>query len=1042
MRQRRRLFGLVLAGCVLTQFALTAPALTQTIGAPVPGASGDYEKPNQNRAFYYNGEWWLAAPTLGKWHLWKKNGSTWTQSIQFTDNEKSRPDCYLDDQNGKLYIFISHTSRTLILRLSYVEGSWTPDKGFPVEIPDFDFSSGNPASFTRDTQGVLWAFLISASQLVSINSADDGFTWSQHAAIKTGLNDDSGLTDAVRFKIAGVPYVGVVYAENTSPNSIYGFLYHKDGDASAAWVDETGAITQFFGTEADDHISAISDTSGNIYVVTKTDGGGSTVASNGFLKRDAAGWHTFHLNNDDGWTRPTVAYDETNEEIYAFGTFEGDEIQPGTGVYKKVKRGQEADFLSAPTVVVFQNGVDEFRDLTVSAKSTDHSKNILVALENRTQNQIWYNEIDVTRFNKPPDAVASGSPTFGKTPLVVNFLSDGSSDLDGKIVSYNWNFGDGGTSTLPNSQHTYTQEGTFNARLIVLDNEGKSDSAFVTITTVHPIPPTAVASATPTSGKVSLQVQFTGSGSTDPDGQIASYFWTFGDGAVSSSADPSHTYTTPGNYTAELVVTDSDGLKDTATIAITVNALQAPTAVVTASPVSGSTLTTFSFSGAQSTDGDGSIVTYAWDFGDGAGSSAVAEPTYQFASAGNYTVALTVTDDDGLQGSATVQISVAAPQAPVAVASVDNANANTLTVLQFTGSNSTDADGQIVGYEWDFGDGIGTSTQADPTYQYSSGGNFTAQLTVTDNDGLKNTAAINITMQKVVKPVAVATATPDSGDAPLEVQFSGSTSSDEDGTIASYNWDFGDGTGASVAADPVYTYPNKGVYNARLIVTDNDGISDTAFVEIKVFFNFAPDVAIHSPAQDTTIMQGHTLFFSGEANDAEDGTLPSAHFIWSLIPDQGAPTVISTNVKSDIWTFSESGDYILELKAHDNLGLFAADSIFVTVSPPTSVQDDLAGPNQFRLHEAYPNPFSASSGASGVQIRFSLPKQEAIFVGVYNALGQLVRELQVGDKLGQGSHSLEWDGRDANRRIMPVGLYFLRLRAGKFAATRKIILIR
>ena len=171
---------------------------------------------------------------------------------------------------------------------------------------------------------------------------------------------------------------------------------------------------------------------------------------------------------------------------------------------------------------------------------------------------------------KNPVATASASPTSGAAPLAVSFSSAGSSDPDGTIQSYFWDFGDGSNSTGANPAHSYNIQGNYTATLVVTDNDGMSSSAVVAITVSAPNQaPVAKAAASPTSGHAPLAVLFSSAGSSDPDGTIQSYSWAFGDGITSTAANPSHTYSTQGNYTASLVVKDNDGLSSSAaTVAI------------------------------------------------------------------------------------------------------------------------------------------------------------------------------------------------------------------------------------------------------------------------------------------------------------------------------------------------------------------------------------------------------------------------------------------------------------------------------------------
>jgi PKD repeat protein len=170
--------------------------------------------------------------------------------------------------------------------------------------------------------------------------------------------------------------------------------------------------------------------------------------------------------------------------------------------------------------------------------------------------------------------------------------------------------------------------------------------------------PFAVISATPTSGVAPLTVQFDGSSSADPDGDALTYAWTFGDGADGAGATVSHTFVTPGQYTVALTVTDERGGRatDYQTIQVTPTG-QTPTAVFSAAPTSGGTPLTVTFNAAGSSDPDGSIVLYAWNFGDGNTATGV-NVLNTYATSGTYTATLTVTDDKGLTDTMTQTIVV------------------------------------------------------------------------------------------------------------------------------------------------------------------------------------------------------------------------------------------------------------------------------------------------------------------------------------------------------------------------------------------------
>ena len=247
----------------------------------------------------------------------------------------------------------------------------------------------------------------------------------------------------------------------------------------------------------------------------------------------------------------------------------------------------------------------------------------------------------------------------------------------------------------------------------------------------------------------------------------------------------------------------------------------------------------------SSTDADGSIVSYAWNFGDNTTSN-VQNPNKTYAAAGTYNVSLTVTDDRDATNTITKAVTVnAANQAPVANFSSSIAG---LTV-NFTDS-STDADGTIASRSWNFGDSS-TSTAQNPSKTYSAAGTYSVALTVTDNSGASNTTTKSVTVSAANRPPVANFTSTVSG---LTANFTDS-STDPDGTIASRSWNFGDST-TSTVQNPSKTYSAAGTYTVTLTATDNSGATNS----------INKSVTVTSGACSGTAIQGS---FTGAAGQSQ-----------------------------------------------------------------------------------------------------------------------------------------------------------------------------
>jgi len=245
------------------------------------------------------------------------------------------------------------------------------------------------------------------------------------------------------------------------------------------------------------------------------------------------------------------------------------------------------------------------------------------------------------------------------------------------------------------------------------------------------------------------------------------------------------------------------------------------------------------FDASASSDADGEIVEYAWDWGsDGSYEFATSDPVaeYSFASAGSHRVTLRVTDDVGAMDTVSRTITIQEDQPPSAAFGFTPLSPSIMDTAQFTDS-STDEDGQITTWHWDFGDGS-TSTERHPVHQYATKGTFAVSLTVTDDDGLtayvdRDLEIVNLPPEGtyawgVVEEEGMRLMVEPRVGKPL--RFDASTSADSDGEIVEYAWDWdGDGSYDETTTEPVtdHWFDDEGVHDITLRVTDDDGGAGT-----------------------------------------------------------------------------------------------------------------------------------------------------------------------------------------------------------------------
>lgn len=437
----------------------------------------------------------------------------------------------------------------------------------------------------------------------------------------------------------------------------------------------------------------------------------------------------------------------------------------------------------------------------------------------------------INNYNSSPTSAFSHTSTAGDFQF--NNISTG------PFISWNWDFGDGNTSTEQHPSHTYAAAGSYMVCLTTTNTCG-IDQQCQTVSFCDA--PSASYSQTSNN----LNVNFTDLSS----GTVDSWTWDFGDGNIATQQNPTHTYAISGVYSVCLITTNSCGDADTTCQYVSV--CDAP---IAAFSTNNSDLNvTFSDLSA------GSVDSWLWDFGDG-NISFQQNSSNIYTTAGVYTVCLTTSNSCGDVDSTCQTINVCTT--PVATFSSNTTNLS----ADFTDVST----GSVDSWTWDFGDG-NTSAQQNPTHTYAAAGQYTVCLIVSNNCGDADTLCNTITV--CVSP---------SADFNFTTNVSAVTFSDNStGSVNSWTWDFGDGN-TSAQQNPSHTYSSANTYQVCLIVSNDCGEQDTTCQQVSV----------------TTggLEENGTLIMNAWPNPAETALNVS----WS-VPVQNATVVVTDLSGRTIWS--------------------------------------------------------------------------------------------------------------------------------------------
>ncbi|MHC1778158.1 MAG: PKD domain-containing protein [Lentimicrobium sp.] len=521
-----------------------------------------------------------------------------------------------------------------------------------------------------------------------------------------------------------------------------------------------------------------------------------------------------------------------------------------------------------------------------------------------------------------PNPVANFISTSSCLGEPVNFTDLSQPNGGGQITGWAWEFGDptsgvNNTSLLTNPSHTYAQPGTYTVSLIVTTTNSCAD----TTTRVITIAPAPVVDFTFTSGCSNDTIQFTSSTFVDPVSTL-NWLWEFGDGTTSTAADPQHIYTSQGVYFVNLTITDTAGC--TALISHPVSVIPGPIAIFsfTAPACSGTEVQFDDMSLAQ-----GSVITsWFWDFGDG-NTELVSAPgnpdvTHIYANAGVYTVTLSITNLEGCDAETSQNVQIVT--GPTAEFVFEQGCLG--TPVAFTDLTTTNGGPAIVQWLWNFGDpasGVSnTSNLQNPLHIFNLAGTYDVLLTSTSASGCQDTIQHSI----IVTPLPLVAFNVTSGTCVgSPVSFEPDATVMDLTAIASFEWNFGDGTPVSNSPAPTHTYNAAGIFDVTLTVVDIDGC--TSAITQQVTIGALPVAAF--TFQSACSENATTFTDLSYTNTGEE----IVSWSWIFNDPNAAPGTDTSTMQHPVYHYSAQGLYNVTLTVTTENGCEGFITIPVQVFP-------------------------------------------------------------------------------------------------------------
>ncbi len=535
------------------------------------------------------------------------------------------------------------------------------------------------------------------------------------------------------------------------------------------------------------------------------------------------------------------------------------------------------------------------------------------------------------KVNAPPYTEIDYFPEFAVEEEVI-FKAKNVRDSDGDSVRYEWS-GSGITSDITKDSVTilHNQHGSYRASLRVSDFAGVANSSYQTSVGYRVNAPPIPRFTLPSLAAPGDPIRLSAAASTDADDRNLSYSWAISDGQAYDERDATIQFAQPGDYTVTLTVDDGHGVSNSSqSLSRDIHINFPPVPKIEA--VSKSTVARQTFSARATTDGDDATLRYLWDFGDGTKAEGI-EVTHTFPRSGRYSVTLTV--DDGRRQTNSVQRTTHEfrlfryPTARFTAPALAEPN----KPIFLDARQSTAPEGKIARYKWFVNDNeVAEGDTA--TITISESGDHTLKVLVQDDSGFEEaqsilTKKIHLNFAPTPKwSVSSSVASPNQ-----PITFDASRSSDKDGKIKAYLWQFADGSTAK-GAIVKKQFATTGVQPFTLTVDDGQGFENSKqSVQGQVLINSSPIVVTE------TVIRSNTRRVLLNASKSYDIDKQALSFEW-LFPDG------STNRNATcFWDAPSDGVHFITLTVDDGQGLSNSktrETVKVLINrPPVAVVDSL-----------------------------------------------------------------------------------------------------